>query len=57
MTHEVKRVLVAEDNAAMGSVVRFNLEKAGFQVTVAGCGQAAWNLLNERGFDLVISDF
>ena len=54
---QVKRILVAEDNIAMGGVIRFNLQQAGFEVTVARCGQTAWNLLTDRDFDLVVSDF
>ena len=41
----------------MAAVIRFNLEKAGFDVTVAKCGTTAWKLLCEREFDLMVSDF
>jgi DNA-binding response OmpR family regulator len=57
MKEEAKRILVAEDDIAMGGVIRFNLEKAGFEVTVARCGRTAWNLLSEHSYDLLISDF
>ena len=57
MSVEVRHVLVAEDNMATATAIRYNLEKAGFKVSVARCGQSAWKLLNERDFDLVISDF
>ncbi len=57
MTTETGHILVAEDNAAMAGVIRYNLEKAGFEVTLARCGQTAWELLESQSFDLVVSDF
>ncbi len=51
------RILVAEDNVAMLSVIRFTLERAGFEVTTAPSGQAAWDLLQQHEFDLLVSDF
>jgi CheY-like chemotaxis protein len=51
-----KRILVAEDNAAMASVVQFNLERAGFFVTVAHDGLTAWEFLQEESFDLLLTD-
>lgn len=56
MSNDVKRILVAEDNPALSHVVRFNLEQAGFQVTTAGNGREALDLLNEQRYDLVITD-
>lgn len=56
MSNEDKHILVAEDNAALASVVRFNLERAGFQVTVAHNGRAAWEAVQDETFDLVITD-
>ena len=57
MSEEVKHALVAEDNMATATAIRFNLERAGFEVTVARCGESAWKLLSEHEFDLVVSDF
>lgn len=57
MTESRKRILVAEDNVAMLSVIRFTLEKAAFEVTTAPSGQAAWDLLERHDFDLLVSDF
>ncbi len=57
MSEKPKRILVAEDNTALLAVIRFNLEKAGFEVTTAKCGRTAWNLLKEQDFDLLVSDF
>ncbi|MCA9118974.1 MAG: response regulator [Planctomycetaceae bacterium] len=56
MSNSDRRILVVEDNAALASVVRFNLERAGFQVTVACNGRVAWDAVQEDAFDLVITD-
>jgi len=51
------RILVAEDNAAMGNVIGFNLRKAGFDVVHAVSGEIAWKQLQQQEFDLLITDF
>jgi CheY-like chemotaxis protein len=56
MTNSGKKVLVAEDNAALATVVRFHLERAGFSVTVARNGQDAWEQLQEQTFDILVTD-
>ncbi|MBN2477601.1 MAG: response regulator [Pirellulales bacterium] len=56
-TEPHKRILVAEDNVAMLGVIRYNLDKAGFDVTTAKTGQTAWDLLQQDTFDLLITDF
>jgi CheY-like chemotaxis protein len=56
MPNSQKHILVAEDNAALASVVRFNLERAGFQVTVADNGLQAWEKLQHEPFDLLVTD-
>lgn len=50
------RVLVAEDNKVLGDVLRFNLERGGFQVTLARNGDAAASLVSNESFDLLITD-
>ena len=50
------RVLYAEDNPALASVVRFNLEKGGLQVTVTANGREAWEYAQNELFDIVICD-
>jgi CheY-like chemotaxis protein len=52
-----RRVLVVEDHLAMGGVIQFALRKAGLEVTLARHGRAAWELLKQQDFDLVVSDF
>jgi CheY-like chemotaxis protein len=56
MDNSDKHILVAEDNAALLSVIRFNLERAGFQVTVAANGRIAWEHAQDEQFDMVVTD-
>jgi CheY-like chemotaxis protein len=51
-----KRILVAEDNAALAIVVRFHLERAGFAVVTAADGDEMWERLQAEPFDLVVTD-
>ncbi len=51
------RILVAEDNRAIGSVICFNLKNAGFDVVHEVTGDGAWRQLFEQEFDLVLTDF
>jgi len=53
---ESKRILVAEDNAALARVVQFNMERAGYDVTVAPNGQIALDHVTRQQFDLIITD-
>ena len=57
MQNERSTVLIVEDNRAMTQVLRFNFERAGFATAVAFDGLEAVRLLEERHFDLVITDF
>ncbi len=52
-----KRILVAEDNQVMADVVRFNLKRAGYDVTIASTGAEAWEILQDAEFDLLVTDF
>ncbi len=56
MDNSGKHILVAEDNAALASVVRFNLERVGFRVTVVHDGRQAWESLQHDSFDLLLTD-
>ena len=51
------RILVAEDNVAMGNVIRFNLEKAGFDVVHVASGEMAWKQVQQGGFQMLVTDF
>jgi len=51
-----RRVLVAEDNLVNQKLALRVLEKHGYEVTVAGDGQAAINELQNGSFDVVLMD-
>ena len=53
---DIKKILVAEDHAALATVVKFNLEHAGFDVTIARNGREAWEKLQHEHFDLLVTD-
>ena len=57
MTANAPHILIAEDNIAMADVVRFNLQHAGFRVTVCRNGQEAFDILSAEPFDVVITDY
>lgn len=57
MSNEKKRILIAEDNRVMAAVLRFNLERAGYDVTVAYSGTQAFQFLQNEQFDLLFTDF
>ena len=50
------RVLVVEDNSALANVLKFNLRRSGFNVTLARNGREGWDLLQSTPFDLIIAD-
>ncbi|MEO6603737.1 MAG: response regulator [Polyangiaceae bacterium] len=50
------RLLLADDSLTTRALERSILEAAGYDVIVAVDGQSAWQLLQERGADLLLSD-
>ncbi len=52
-----KRVLVAEDNVVLGDVIRFNLNRSGFEVTLARNGEEALRLVSSQPFDILLTDY
>lgn len=56
MTNRPPQILVAEDNMALASVVRFNLERVGMHAVVARNGLEAWNHLQHEAFDFLVTD-
>ena len=57
-THpELPKVLVAEDNNVLGDVIRFNLLRAGCDVTLVRNGKEAREQLSTSIFDLLLTDF
>ena len=57
MAKQPNRILVVEDNRAMADVIRFNLSRAGYDVTVGRNGREGWEHLQTESFDLIISDY
>lgn len=51
-----RHLLLADDSLTTRTLERSILEAAGYDVTVAVDGQNAWQLLQERGADLLLSD-
>lgn len=50
-------ILVVEDEAALVTLLRYNLEKAGFEALDAPDGEEALTVLSERKVDLVLLDW
>lgn len=57
MTPADRHVLVAEDNLAMADVVRFNLQNAGYTVTLCRNGHDALETLRRQPVDILITDY
>ncbi len=51
------RILVVEDEAALSTLLEYNLEKAGFAVEIAATGEDAVTALAESPPDLVLLDW
>lgn len=54
---DAKRILIAEDNAVLGDVIRFNLERSGFSVSLARNGIDALRLVGSQPFDILVTDY
>ncbi len=52
-----KRILVAEDDHASASLLQKILEKEGYLVEVAANGKKAYNILIDRNFDALLTDW
>jgi two-component system chemotaxis sensor kinase CheA len=51
-----RRLLVVDDSVTTRTLEKSILEAAGYDVTVAVDGAAAWQMLQDRSFDLLVSD-
>jgi two-component system chemotaxis sensor kinase CheA len=51
-----KRVLVVDDSITTRSLEKSILETAGYEVDVAADGELGWQILQERGADVLVSD-
>ena len=52
----MKKILIVEDDKHISKLVKYNLDKAGFECTVAITGEKALNVLHKESFDLIILD-
>ena len=50
------RILVVDDEPSIITLVKYNLEKSGFEVNTANDGKEALELCNEKQYDLIILD-
>ena len=50
-------MLVVEDEDALSALLHYNLDKEGYAVTVAGDGEEALVLIDERAPDLIVLDW
>ncbi len=53
---QAKKILVVEDESHLAKGLKFNLEREGYEVVVAGDGKAALECMREHTFDLMILD-
>jgi len=51
------RILIAEDDRVLSEIVRFSLDRAGYEVVVAHDGSTALQEVQQNRFDLIISDY
>ncbi|MCK4518862.1 MAG: response regulator, partial [Candidatus Omnitrophica bacterium] len=50
------RILIVEDDKHISKLVKYNLEKAGFECMAAASGEKALDVLGKSPVDLVILD-
>jgi DNA-binding response OmpR family regulator len=51
-----ERILIIEDDKHISRLVKYNLEKAGYDSTVVEDGEQALDILDKQGVDLIILD-
>lgn len=51
-----RRILIVEDDASLGFVIKDNLDRAGYQITLCTDGEAGEKCFYESLFDLIILD-
>ncbi|HNX54746.1 MAG TPA: response regulator [Prolixibacteraceae bacterium] len=52
-----KQILIADDSQSIREILAFSLERAGYSVLVASDGMEAYNLLDGRAVDLLLTDY
>lgn len=51
-----ERILIVEDEKNIAKLIRYNLEKDGYECTMAKTGEEAMSILEKQAFDLIILD-
>ncbi|MBU2531035.1 MAG: response regulator transcription factor [Elusimicrobia bacterium] len=51
-----KKILIVEDDKNISKLIKYNLEKAGFECVVAHTGESSLRVLDKNSFDLIILD-
>ncbi|GAB4187578.1 MAG: hypothetical protein Kow00105_02220 [Phycisphaeraceae bacterium] len=57
MPDRKKTVLIVDDEAHIVHIIRYKLEREGFEVVTAGDGQEAYELACELDPDVIVTDF
>ncbi len=57
MSERKKTILIVDDEAHIVHIIRYKLERAGYEVETAGDGQEAFELAGELRPDLIVTDF
>ncbi|MGY3741999.1 response regulator transcription factor [Leuconostoc inhae] len=50
------KILVVDDEPAISTLLKYNLEQNGYQVSIASDGQSAYELIGEQTFDAILLD-
>ncbi|MDU7282205.1 MAG: response regulator, partial [Leuconostoc citreum] len=50
------KILVVDDEIAISTLLKYNLEENGYDVTVASDGQTAYDLAKQESFDAILLD-
>jgi len=52
----MEKILIVEDDKNISKLVKYNLEKAGYECTAVVCGEEAFKFLDKQNIDLIILD-
>lgn len=57
MSERKKTILIVDDEAPIVHIIRYKLEREGYEVVTAGDGQEAYDLAQSLNPDLIVTDF
>ena len=57
MSERKKTILIVDDEAHIVHIIRYKLEREGYEVVTAGDGQEAYELAQSLDPDLIVTDF